>query len=44
MQASQPNRGEKEDPEQDNPARSKVLERNIRTITITAREHNIKVC
>jgi len=32
MQASQPNRGEKEDQEQDNPALSKVIERNIRTI------------
>jgi len=32
MQASQPNRGEKKDQEQDNPALSKVIERNIRTI------------
>ena len=32
MQQSQPNRIEKEDQEKDNPALSKVIERNIRTI------------
>src|ERR1044071_364080 len=32
MQQSQPNRTEKEDQEKDNPALSKVIERNIRTI------------
>ena len=32
MQQRQPNRTEKEDQEKDNPALSKVIERNIRTI------------
>ena len=32
MQQSQPNRTEKEDHDKDNPALSKVIERNIRTI------------
>ena len=32
MQQSQLNQKEKEDPEKDNPALSKVIERNIRTI------------
>jgi uncharacterized membrane protein len=46
MQASQPTRGEKEDHEQDNPALSKVIERNIRTIihlrTKAARERSLQ--
>ncbi len=43
MQASQPNRGEKEGREQNDPALSKVIGRNMRSITITAREHDIRV-
>jgi uncharacterized membrane protein len=46
MQAGQPDRGEKEGQEQDNPALSKVIERNIRTIirlrTKSARERNLQ--
>lgn len=40
MEASQLNRGEKDDQEQDNQALDKVIERNTRTTTITARECN----
>jgi len=46
MQQSQPNRTEKEDHEKDNPALSKVIERNIRTIihlrTKAARDRNLQ--
>jgi uncharacterized membrane protein len=46
MQASQPTRGEKDDHEKDNPALSKVIERNIRTIihlrTKAARERSLQ--
>ena len=46
MQKSQLNREEKEDHEKDNPALSKVIERNIRTIihlrTKAARERNLQ--
>ena len=46
MQQSQPNRTEKEDQDKDNPALSKVLERNIRTIihlrTRAARERSLQ--
>ena len=46
MQQSQPNRKEKEDHEKDNPALSKVIERNIRTIihlrTKAARERSLQ--
>lgn len=46
MQRSQLNRKEKEDPEKDNPALSKVIERNIRTIlhlrTKAARERSLQ--
>ena len=46
MQQSQPNRTEKEDHDQDNPALSKVIERNIRTIihlrTKAARERSLQ--
>ena len=46
MQQSQLNRKEKEDPEKDNPALSKVIERNIRTIihlrTKAARERDLQ--
>lgn len=41
MEQSQPD-GE-DGREQDNPALNKVIERNIRAITITAREHNTRV-
>lgn len=43
MRASQPIRGEKDNQEQDNPALNKVIERNIRTITITARAYNTRL-
>ena len=46
MQQGQPNQGEKEDQEKDNPALSKVIERNIRTIihlrTKAARERGLQ--
>ena len=46
MQQNQPNRKKVEDPEKDNPALSKVIERNIRTIihlrTKAARERNLQ--
>ena len=46
MQPGQPNRTEKEDHEKDNPALSKVIERNIRTIihlrTRAARERSLQ--
>ena len=46
MQQSQGNRMEKEDDEKDNPALSKVIERNIRTIihlrTKAARERSLQ--
>ena len=46
MQQSKPNRTEKEDHEKDNPALSKVIERNIRTIihlrTKAASERNLQ--
>jgi uncharacterized membrane protein len=46
MQQSQPNRTEKEDHDKDNPALSKVIERNIRTIihlrTKAARERSLQ--
>jgi uncharacterized membrane protein len=46
MQQSQPSRTEKEDHEKDNPALSKVIERNIRTIihlrTKAARERGLQ--
>ncbi len=46
MQQSQKNQGEKEDHEKDNPALSKVIERNIRTIihlrTKAARERGLQ--
>ena len=46
MQQSQPNRAEKEEHEKDNPALSKIIERNIRTIihlrTKAARERGLQ--
>jgi|SRR6266487_7095380 len=46
MQQSQPNRSEKEEHEKDNPALSKIIERNIRTIiylrTKAARERSLQ--
>ena len=43
MQASQLNRGEKDDQEQDNQALNKVIEQSTRTFTNTAPEYNTRV-